>query len=142
MATNSGTRRFGLIVGCLLVALLVRFGWGHHRHIASAPAAAAPLTGVGVALRFDSRTTTFRIDNVVSNTPAFRAGLKRGLIISRIDDTDTEGKKLLDIVNRIRGPAGTSVRLELIDPNGGETNVVDLKRESLPIRQDNGPPLR
>lgn len=86
-----------------------------------------PMTGIG--LRLAIRHNTLEIDGVLPNTPAARAGLHRGMIIQKIDGADVVGEPLAACVAMIRGPAGSKVQLEVIDPAGTGTNTVKITRE-------------
>ena len=57
-----------------------------------------------------------REDNLVvispmEGAPAWRAGIKAGDIVVRIDDESTENMPLQDAVDRMRGEAGSKVTL-------------------------------
>ena len=83
-------------------------------------------TGIGVEL--DVKDHEVIIRQVVPNAPASKAGLSGGLVIQQIDGTNTDGKSLKDCVDMMRGPAGSKVKLELVDPAGNKTNTVELTR--------------
>jgi len=53
------------------------------------------------------------------------------MIVSKADDVSLEGKPLADCVNLIRGPAGTTMRLELVTPDHSQTNTVELTRRNI-----------
>jgi len=91
------------------------------------------VVGIGAAIHFEEQTGTIRIMDVVPNSPAEQAGLSAGLIIQKIDDALTTGMRLPECVERIRGPVGTKVRLELVDPDGNATNTVELTRQKLQL---------
>ena len=91
------------------------------------------IAGIGAVLRFDRESRTIRITDTVPNSPADQAGLA-GLIVHKIDDVFTTDMKLDECVGRVRGPAGTIVRLELIDPDQNETNTVELTRATIRVR--------
>lgn len=95
----------------------------------ASPQAQPPITGVGIALGVQN--SIVRIVNVLPNTPAARAGLTAGLVVRKIDDTLTENGNLKDCVEMIRGVAGTTVTLELIDTASDRTNTVELTRERI-----------
>ena len=76
--------------------------------------------------------------DVRPNTPAARAGLVRGLIIQRIGDTSTDGKPLQECVGMMRGPVGSKVQLELVDPAKNTTNIVEFTREAIPLPVGSG----
>ena len=85
--------------------------------------------GIGASLELDQTTHLLRITRIISNTPAFYAGLSAGLMIQRIDDIATTSKTLAENVNLLRGKAGTKVRLELINSDQNTTNTVELTRQ-------------
>ena len=84
-------------------------------------------TGIGVLVRADNHSLV--IMGVQPNTPAAKAGLARGLVIQRIGDASTDGKTLRECVDLMRGPVGSKVRLELVDPAKNTTNLVEFTRE-------------
>src|SRR6185503_17128815 len=98
-------------------------------HVNEGDARPQEVVGIGAALRMDNRSRTLRIMNVFPGTPAERAGLTAGLIIHKVDDVLVAGLPLQECVNLIRGPIGSTVRLELIDPQQEETNTVELTRQ-------------
>jgi hypothetical protein len=85
--------------------------------------------GIGASLELDQTTHLLRITRIISNTPAFYAGLSAGLMIQRIDDIATTSKTLAENVNLLRGKAGTKVRLDLINSDQNTTNTVELTRQ-------------
>ena len=87
---------------------------------------------MGLQLRNDSGGQVV-IQQVVPNSPAAEAHITVGMIISKMDDVSLEGKSLAEYVNLIRGPAGTTVRLELITPDHSQTNTVELTRRKLQL---------
>jgi len=91
------------------------------------------IVGIGAALKWDQESGAPQIANVLPNSPALQAGLSAGLIIHKIDAIATKGMRLEECVSLIRGPAGTKVRLEVIDPEQNETNTVELTRQRLQL---------
>jgi len=91
----------------------------------------ATVVGIGVGLDRDKQTGAFRITQVVSNSPAARAGLTAGVVIQKIDGVSVAGKALEECAMLIRGTAivGTKVQLELVNPDKNETNTVELTRQ-------------
>lgn len=65
--------------------------------------------GIGVKLGFvDSKLV---IDYVFKGGPADKSGIQAGDEIVKVADKDISGQKLADIINQIRGPENTSVKL-------------------------------
>jgi CubicO group peptidase (beta-lactamase class C family) len=87
------------------------------------------VTGIGVALGSDEKTHALRITKVLPNSPASQAGLVAGSIIQKIDDVSTNGKSLADCVALIRGPVGSKVRLELLEPEHEQASTVEIVRQ-------------
>jgi CubicO group peptidase (beta-lactamase class C family) len=109
------------VVGC---AILQRVGLTKD----TTTALVLELAGVGAALATDEKTRLVRITKVYNDTPAAKAGLTEGQLISRIDNTPTTGKTVAECAGLIRGPVGTKVRLELTDPEGKGTKIVEITR--------------
>jgi RNA polymerase sigma factor (sigma-70 family) len=92
-----------------------------------------PLIGIGAVLMVDPKTRAIQIRRILPDSPASRAGLAAGLELQKIDDVPVSGITLAECVNRLRGPAGTTVRLELLVPDQRETNVVELIRQQIQL---------
>jgi len=69
-----------------------------------------------------------QILEVISNSPAARAGLVGGQVVSAIDGVSTTGLQISDCVRRIQGYAGTKVVLEIEDVRHSWTNTIEVTR--------------
>jgi D-alanyl-D-alanine-carboxypeptidase/D-alanyl-D-alanine-endopeptidase len=87
------------------------------------------LAGIGASLAVDKETQLLQITKVFPQTPAYNAGLTNGLLIQKINDQSTIGKTPDACAQLIRGPVGSKVRLELINPSRNETNTIELTRQ-------------
>lgn len=96
------------------------------------------IVGVGVVLIAGDHAEGPRIHKILPDSPAAKAKLKEGLIISKIDNKATAGKKLTDCVSLIRGVPGTTVVLELTDPTEGKKSYAILARAKLEIEATPG----
>lgn len=67
----------------------------------------------------------------IKDTPAAKKGLRAKDIILKVDDMATKGKKLDEVVSKIRGKKGTEVTLEI--RRGHETFTTSLKRAKISI---------
>lgn len=67
--------------------------------------------GGGIGAEIGMRQGLATIVRPLKNNPAFRAGLKAGDVILKINDEEVSGQSLEAVVMKIRGPAGTSVKL-------------------------------
>jgi len=98
------------------------------------PASPTPreeVVGVGMMLRMENGE--LQVAGLVPNSPATEAGLAGRIFIRKIDDAATSGMKLQDCVQRLRGPAGSKVRLEVFDADANETRTVELTRRKLQL---------
>ncbi len=89
--------------------------------------------GIGAQLAVDKATQMLLLERVIPNSPAARAGLADGLLIQKIGDVPTANKTSTECANLIRGKAGTTVTLEVIDAQRHMTNTVELTRQKFVI---------
>jgi stage II sporulation protein M len=95
-----------------------------------APYENAHLAGIGVQIAVQEHQLT--LTHVFPGGPASKAGLCSGLLIRRIDDTETTGKGAEQCRDMTHGRVGTKVKLEVVDPAHSKTNMVELVRELKP----------
>ena len=69
-------------------------------------------TGIGAELTRDD--THLKILSPIDDTPSALAGIRPGDVILRIDGEPTEAMNLKDAVDKLRGPAGTKVRITIL----------------------------
>ncbi|HTR41871.1 MAG TPA: PDZ domain-containing protein [Pseudomonadales bacterium] len=91
------------------------------------------IVGVGLMLRAAPPGQGIKIEGTVPNSPAAVAGIVQGEILDKIDGTSTTGMSMQQCVDMIRGPAATTVTLEVVDPKDDSTHVVTLTRETIAI---------
>jgi carboxyl-terminal processing protease len=80
------------------------------------------LGAVGVELTVDAGLP--KIVFSIEGTPAYRAGLKSGDHIAKIDDTPSQGVALKEVIRRLRGEPRSTVRLTIV--REGERAPVEL----------------
>ena len=90
------------------------------------------LSGIGVRLAFDKRTSQLYIVEAVKNSPAMEAGLKRGDRLIRIDGKPTALMTLEQAQEAITGELGTEVSLQLSRREKGVFQVT-LTRSQIEI---------
>jgi carboxyl-terminal processing protease len=86
-------------------------------------------TGIGVSITLKEGLVT--VVSPIEGTPAYRAGLKAGDIITRVGNEAV--KNLKDAVNRIRGPKGTSVQITIVREGTPEPLNFEIMRDIIPI---------
>ena len=81
--------------------------------------------GLGFVISMiDDRLT---VRKVLKNTPAFKAGVKKGDVITQIDNDSTVSMELQEAVDRMRGKPGTKVSI-YVTHKGAENKKLDLTR--------------
>ena len=101
----------------------------------SAAMAASPV-GVGLSLTQPHEGGPIIITRVISNSSAWKAGIKPGSQIVSIDGTNTAAiTNLSDCVAMIRGLPNTQVALGIVDPMHRQTNTVVLQRCPISMAQ-------
>lgn len=87
--------------------------------------------GVSISLGEDNLVT---IVEPFEGSPAEEAGMKKGDKIIRVDGKDVRGVKDGDaVVNMIRGPEDTKVKITVYRPSNGEMLEFDLTRKKIKI---------
>lgn len=72
----------------------------------------AKITGIGVTI--SSISGKIVILDVLKNTPAFKAGIKPGDILTKVNGKDVHGLDLAEVSKLIRGPIGSVVGVEFL----------------------------
>ena len=88
----------------------------------------------GLGIEITSRNGMLTIVSPIEDTPAYRAGLKSGDQIMKIDGEFTKDMTLVDAVKKMRGPKETKVTLTLKRETQAELFDVTLTREIIKIR--------
>jgi len=88
--------------------------------------------GIGIEITIkDGRLTVI---SPIEDTPAHRAGLRAGDIIIEIDGEPSQDISIMEAVKRIRGPKGTPVELTILHAGSNKPEVVEIVRDTIPIR--------
>src|SRR6204780_5307697 len=88
--------------------------------------------GLGIEITIKNGALT--VVAPIEDTPAYRAGLKAGDQIIKIDDDFTKAMSLTDAVKRMRGHKGSTIRLPLHRNNVPELFTVTLARDVIKIQ--------
>ena len=67
----------------------------------------------GIGIEINREDNRLRIISPIDDTPAANAGLKAGDFIARINGEPTDGMTLRDAVDKLRGAAGSAVRITI-----------------------------
>ena len=75
---------------------------------------------------------------VADDTPAARAGLRRGDIVLAVDGVDVEGMPLEEVIGMIKGPAGTDVTLKILRQGEAAPFEVTITRARIEVASVTG----
>ncbi len=87
--------------------------------------------GLGIVISI--RDSQLTVISPMDDTPAGRAGFRPGDRIVKINDESTVNMPLDEAVNRLRGPAGTEVTIEVVRAGWTEPHAFTLRRENITI---------
>jgi carboxyl-terminal processing protease len=93
-------------------------------------------SGVGIQIQSDE-DGGLRVVSPLEDTPAYRAGIKAGDIITHIDGRNAKGITLNQAVRTITGPVGTPVTLSIRNPDGN-TRDYTIVRETIKVASVKG----
>src|SRR5229473_4850089 len=65
-------------------------------------------------------------------SPAYRAGIRPGDLIVKVDDKPTEGLTTAEVADMLKGPKGTVVRITVSREGYGEVIVFTVTRDEIP----------
>ena len=86
---------------------------------------------VGVGIEIGMEDGVVKVVSPIEGSPAFRAGLKSGDLITKIDDTFVKGLTLDQAVKRMRGEPNTKVLLQVFRKTESRTFPVTIVREEI-----------
>jgi carboxyl-terminal processing protease len=87
----------------------------------------------GVGIEITIRDNMLTVISPIEGTPAYKAGIKAGDQIVKIDGELSMDMTLTDAVSRIRGPRGTKVNLTVRREGVGELLEFYIMRDEIPI---------
>ena len=90
----------------------------------------------GIGIEFTIRQDTIRVQNVIGNGPAERAGVLAGDKIVEVDDSVFVGKKVTneEAMHRLKGPKDTKVKLGIIRYGENKIRHITVTRGEIPTK--------
>lgn len=82
----------------------------------------------GLGIEIGSEDGFIKVIAPIEDTPAFRAGLKSGDLIVKIDETSARGLSTTDAVKKMRGKPGTKITLTIARKSKNRTFTVQITR--------------
>ncbi|WP_298232233.1 S41 family peptidase [uncultured Azohydromonas sp.] len=89
---------------------------------------------VGVGIEIGMEDGLVKVVSPIEGSPAFRAGLKAGDLITKIDDTAVKGLTMDQAVKRMRGEPSTKVQLTIFRKAESRTFPVTITREEIRVQ--------
>ena len=88
----------------------------------------------GVGLELSREGDEIRVVTPIDDTPASRAGVQAGDVLLRVDGEPVQGRRLGDVVQRLRGEPGTAVEVTVRRGEGGtEPRRFQLERGTIQV---------
>jgi carboxyl-terminal processing protease len=86
---------------------------------------------VGVGIEIGMEDGLVKVVSPIEGSPAFRAGIKAGDLVTRIDETAVKGLTMDQAVKRMRGEPNTKVMLQVFRKSESRTFPVTIVREEI-----------
>ena len=87
--------------------------------------------GLGIEITMESGVV--KVISPIDGTPASKAGIKAGDYIVRINGEQVQGKTLMEAVNLMRGPEGTSIEITVRRKSLRKAKIFKITREIIEI---------
>lgn len=87
----------------------------------------------GVGMEIGMRKGTLTVIAPLKDTPAYKAGLKSGDKILKINEESAGDLTLNEAVQKIRGPKGSMVKLTILRNDEESTREIEVKRDTIQI---------
>ncbi|MEX5216661.1 MAG: S41 family peptidase [Nitrospiraceae bacterium] len=87
----------------------------------------------GVGIQIGVKENRLAVIAPIEGTPAYRAGIKAGDFITKVNDEPTKDLTLMDAVQKMRGPKGTKVHLTIQRDGSTDPMVFSLVRDTIKI---------
>ncbi|MDE0855113.1 MAG: S41 family peptidase, partial [Nevskia sp.] len=87
----------------------------------------------GVGIEVEMHNGQLRVVSAMDHTPAAKAGIRSGDIITLIDGQPTSGLELDQAIDRMRGEQGTRIRLGVLHVGTARTTVLEMTREMVKV---------
>lgn len=75
-----------------------------------------------------------KVVSPIEDTPAYKAGVKAGDLVIKLDDTPVKGLTLNDAVKRMRGKPGTDITLTIVRKGAAKPLTLTLTRAVIKIK--------
>ncbi|NIA20322.1 MAG: PDZ domain-containing protein [Xanthomonadaceae bacterium] len=87
----------------------------------------------GLGIEITIRDGVLTVVSPIEDTPAFKAGIKAGDRILKINDELSKNMTLMEAVRKMRGPKGTKITISIMREGLSELKEVDIVRDIIKI---------
>lgn len=87
--------------------------------------------GIGIYMTLNKEKNAIEVIKPMEGSPAEEAGILQGDIITKVDGESYTGEKMQEASNKIKGEAGTKVKIEVL--RGSETKEFEITRKKVLI---------
>jgi carboxyl-terminal processing protease len=88
----------------------------------------------GLGIEVTMENGLIKVVSPIDDTPAFRAGLQPGDLITHLDGEAISGMSLADAVEKMRGPVGSDIKVTIRRGEAGEPFDVAITRDTIKIQ--------
>lgn len=88
---------------------------------------------VGVGVEISNEDGYIKVVSPIEDTPAFKAGVKPGDLITRIDNVPVRNMSSDEAIKRMRGKVGSKVTLTIARPGEDKPWVVPIARQEIKV---------
>lgn len=88
----------------------------------------------GLGIEVGMEDGFIKVVSPIEDTPAFKAGVKSGDLVIKLDDTPVKGMTLNDAVKKMRGKPGTDIVLTIVRKGEGKPLTLTLTRAVIKIK--------
>jgi WD40 repeat protein len=102
--------------------------------ILSCPSARAQTEFGGIGIRFTMEDGRIKVHALIDNTPAAKAGIMAGDLITELDGESVQGLTVPQAVDKMRGPVNTTIKLTIMRKGQDKPIELTLVRQTIIIR--------
>ncbi|MDC1085601.1 S41 family peptidase [Candidatus Pelagibacter ubique] len=88
----------------------------------------------GLGIEVGMEAGVVKVISPIDNTPASKAGLKAGDYIVKINNTQVQGKTLMQAVDLMRGPVGSSIEITVRRKGVKKALIFNITREVIQVQ--------
>ena len=90
--------------------------------------------GIGIQVQPDPRTRRILVISPLPDTPAYRAGVRAGDIVTEVEGYDTENMPLSRAVELMKGPPGETVSIKVRHLSATEDEEISMERAIISVK--------